>query len=251
MSWQSGEGWESGWETGGGASSGGDSGGGWGGNDWLAGWAYTAPTPPGGVLLQEAFGKGYHKGWNEGHSAGFGTGYQSAAQSLYGDAMWGGKGKGPSGKREPEAEAAEPTGGKKKKKKGGSSWKEWNDKYSAIDPDKEHVTPYFYTRLGKKKIAYYPQEIQEELVKAQDEVEQQGVSKDIEYNMTGGWMYKLRIFGVSEKDKWEDKMSEVKAGDGQPDGQLVGAQWDMNKATAEPPEEFEKGVKYRPIFLSE
>ena len=78
-----------------------------------------------------------------------------------------------------------------------------------------------------------------------------GVSKDIEYNMTGGWMYKLRIFGGSEKDDWEEKLSEIRAVDGKSDGTLVGAQWDMNKATAEPPKEFEKGVKYRPIFLSE
>ena len=70
------------------------------------------------------------------------------------------------------------------------------------------------------------------------------------YDMTGGWKFKLRIFGGTEKEDWEDKLSEIKAGDGKPDGQLVGAQWDM-KATEEPPVVFEKGVKYRPIFLSD
>ena len=235
--WQSDQGW----------GGGGDGGGGW--SYAAPGWTYMAPAPapPGAVPLVEAFGKGYHKGWNEGHSAGFGNGYQAAAR-LYGDAMWGGK--GPSGKREPEDEAAESAGGKRKKKKG-AAWKEWSEKYTAIEPDKRTTSPLFWTRLGGQQVEFYPIEIQERLVKAKVAVDADGESKDIEYDMTGGWMYKLRIFGVSEKDKWEDKMSEVKAGDGQPDGQLVGAQWDMNKATAEPPEEFEKGVKYRPIFLSE
>ena len=64
-------------------------------------------------------------------------------------------------------------------------------------------------------------------------------------------MYKLRIFGGSEKAEWEEKLSNISAADGTPDGTLVGAQWDMNKATAEPPQEFERKVKCRPIFLTD
>ena len=64
-------------------------------------------------------------------------------------------------------------------------------------------------------------------------------------------MYKLRIFGGSEKADWEEKLSEIRAVDGKPDGTLVGAQWNMTQATAEPPKVFEKGVKYRPIFLTD
>ena len=64
-------------------------------------------------------------------------------------------------------------------------------------------------------------------------------------------MYKLRIFGGPEKADWEEKLSEIRAADGKPDGTLVGAQWDMRKATADPPKVFEKGVKYRPIFLKD
>ena len=250
--WQSGEHRESGWGSGGGASSGGDSGGGWTGNDWTGPggtlWPMP-PAPPDSHFLTEVFGKGYNKGWNEGHSAGFGNGYQSAVQALYGDAMWGGKGKGSGGWREEEAEAAEPGGKKKHKKKSGSSWKEWSGKYTAIDSDKEETR--FYTRLGGQKVATYPQEIQEELLKATEESEAEGVSKDIVYDMTGGWLYKLRIFGGSEKECWEETLSEIRAGDGKPDGTLVGAQWKMKEAMAEPPKVFEKGVKYRPIFYSE
>ena len=64
-------------------------------------------------------------------------------------------------------------------------------------------------------------------------------------------MFRLRIFGGSEKAEWEEKLSPIKAKDGTPDGVLVGAQWDMNQATQDPPKEFEKGVKYRPIFLTD
>ena len=64
-------------------------------------------------------------------------------------------------------------------------------------------------------------------------------------------MYKLRTFGGSEKADWEEKLSEIRAADGKPDGTLVGAQWGMNKATVEPPQEFDKRVKYRPIFLTD
>ena len=64
-------------------------------------------------------------------------------------------------------------------------------------------------------------------------------------------MFKLRIFGGSEKADWEEKLSKIKATDGKPDGTLVGAQWDITKATVEPPQEFENGVKYRPIFITD
>ena len=86
---------------------------------------------------------------------------------------------------------------------------------------------------------------------ASEDADNEGGSKDVVYDMGGGWVYKLRIFGGSEKADWEEKLSNISAADGTPDGTLVGAQWDMNKATAEPPRVFEKGVKYRPIFQTD
>ena len=83
-----------------------------------------------------------------------------------------------------------------------------------------------------------------------DDAHEEEVSQDIKYDMTGGWLFRLRIFGGSEKAEWEEKLSPIKAKDGTPDGVLVGAQWDMNQATQDPPKEFEKGVKYRPIFFA-
>ena len=235
-----------------GASSGGDSGP-RAGSEWAGWWGMSpAPSPPGALPspMQEGFGKGYTKGWHEGHSAGFQKGYQSCAQDVYGDARLVCSGKG-SGKREPESESEaeeEKAVVLKKKKKKGSGWKEWRTKYTDFDKDD---TEYFYTRLGGSQTIVYPQEIQEELLKAKDARDSEGVSQDKVYDMTGGYVYKLRIFGGTEQADWEEKLSEIKAADGQKDeGILVGAQWDMKRAKYEPPETFEKEVKYRPIFLT-
>ena len=242
--WQNGEGWE--WVgSGGGANSGGDGGGG-----WSSGWppaASAIPPPPGHEYLTEAHGKGYNKGWNEGRSAGFTEGFQSGVQ--HGNTMWGGKGKGSGGWQEEEAEAAEPGEKQQQKKKKTDGWKEWNELYTAFDPDKQCIT-YFYTRTSPKKLATYPQEIQHKLLMASEASETDNASKDIEYDMTQGWLYKLRIFGGSEQEHWNEKLSEIRAGDGRPDGKLVGAQWRMQEAMADPPKVFEKGVKFRPIFYS-
>ena len=154
------------------------------GLDWTPWVGLPAATAaPGNVLFQEGLGKGWHKGWFEGHSAGFGKGYHTAALDFTG-----GKGKG-AGKRKPEAEEEEEEESaagkkKKKKKKGGSSWKEWQEKYTTFDPDKDDITPYFYTRLGPSKCAVYPQEIQEELLRMTDDAHEEEVSQDIKYDMT-------------------------------------------------------------------
>ena len=140
------------------------------------------------------------------------------------------------------------TGGKKSRKKKGS-WKEWHEKFTDFDLAKDNG-PYYYTRLGVKQVSAYPVEIQEQLKKAKDESDDADQTVDIEYDMTDGWMYKLRIFGSSEKARWEEKFG-ITAADGEPDGILVGAQWDMNKGKGEPRDGFEKGVKYRPNFQTD
>ena len=85
------------------------------------------------------------------------------------------------------------------------------------------------------------------------DVDIDGASMDVEFDMTGGWVYTCRIFGGDEKRRWEDQLSEVRAAPGQPaDGTLVGAQWRPDEESmVEPPDEFDTGVKYRPIFLTE
>ena len=236
------------WQWVGDASSVGDSGGGWS-SGWPPAASAIAPPPPpwpppGHMYLTEAYGKGLSKGWNEGHSAGHSAGFAAGFQSAVNHG-WGGKGKGSGGWQEEEAQAA--AGGKKKQKTAG--WKEWNDLYTPFDPDTQCIT-YFYTRISSKKLEYYPQEIQHKLLEASEASETGNASKDIEYDMTNGWVFNLRIFGGSEQEDWEEKLSEIRAGDGKPDGTLVGAQWRMKEAMAEPPTVFEKGVKFRPIFYS-
>ena len=70
-------------------------------------------------------------------------------------------------------------------------------------------------------------------------------SRDVLYDMTNGWVFKLRLFGEEEKQDWDDQLEKVVTKE---DGAVVGAQWDDNKAKEEPPQSFEEGVKYRPIF---
>ena len=226
-------------------------------NDWnkwddkwddSSGWV--APPPPGDALI--AWGKGYTKGYHQGHHAGFQHGFVCGQQDK---AEWNNKqvGKG-GGKRAPdedleqEEETAEAScGKKKKKKKKGKAWKAWKEKYTSFKGDR---TPYFYTHLDGKKVSPYPEEIQEQLKKAKDESDDADQTVDIEYDMTDGWMYKLRIFGSSEKARWEEKFG-ITAADGEPDGTLVGAQWNMDKGKGEPRDGFEAGVKYRPIFQTD
>ena len=81
-----------------------------------------------------------------------------------------------------------------------------------------------------------------------DDAHEEEVSQDIKYDMTGGWLFRLRIFGGSEKAEWEEKLSPIKAKDGTPDGVLVGAQWDMNHDTG-PPEGVRKRSEVPPDFF--
>ena len=63
--------------------------------------------------------------------------------------------------------------------------------------------------------------------------------------MTQGWVYNIRLFSEDEKPDWEEVLQ--KHCEDRHD--YVGAQWDANKAKEDPPEVFEKGVQYRPVFL--
>ena len=132
------------------------------------------------------------------------------------------------------------------RKKKSKSWKEWSEKYEIFDPSSE-TDPYFYTRLGPKQVEPYPKQIQDKLQEAMERCKDESVSQTIEYDMTGGWKFKLRIFCEDEKTLWEDQLRQHTK---ESDGVLVGAQWDIEPATIEPPP-FETDVTYRPIFLSE
>ena len=70
-------------------------------------------------------------------------------------------------------------------------------------------------------------------------------SQDVLYDMTGGWVYKLRLFSEEEKPDWDEELATVVTKE---DGAMVGAQWNTDKAKEEPPQCFEEGVKYRPMF---
>ena len=116
-----------------------------------------------------------------------------------------------------------------------------------LDEDKAQAADYC-TRLGTNNTAPHPVEIQTLLCERAEGLANRTGSQDLEYDMKGGWVYRLRLFSEEEKPRWEEQLASIIR---EGDGEVVGAQWDMGKATsaANPPTAFEEGVKYRPMFL--
>ena len=123
----------------------------------------------------------------------------------------------------------------------------WRETFTPFDED-EATEDYYYTRTGGKSttIAIYPAEIQEKLRTAA--VWTPGwESRDIEYDMTDGWVYNIRLFSEEEQPGWTEQLASI-VQDG--DGELVGAQWSSTTASRDPgPGRFEETMKYRPVFL--
>ena len=96
------------------------------------------------------------------------------------------------------------------------------------------------TKLGPKAgLTPYPQEIQEEL----RTLAANGGSQQMEYDMTNGWVYTLRLIAEPEREKWEKPLAKFNVG-------WVGAQWNKNNTNASPPDTFDD-VQYRPIYFKE
>ena len=100
-------------------------------------------------------------------------------------------------------------------------------------------------KLGKDNYELYPEEIQIKLRACWEQV-QDGNSQNCEYDMTGGWLFNIRLFDDDEKPEWDEILTKMM---GEDDG-YVGAQWDMNKAKKDPPTSCEKGVQHRPVFVN-
>ncbi len=128
---------------------------------------------------------------------------------------------------------------KNKKKQKKDTWKDHNIRYTTPKMDEE---PIYMAKLGKKGTAY-PQEIQEELRNLAYDLWESGNSQQMEYDMTGGWVYNLRLIHNSERELWEKYLAKF-------DIDWVGAQWNKN-TSASPPDSFSKDVQYRPIYVNE
>ena len=75
------------------------------------------------------------------------------------------------------------------------------------------------------------------------EVSQVKESRDVEYDMTGGWVFNLRLFSEEEQELWKDVLSNHE------EHAPIGAQWNLKEVENQPPATFDKHVKFRPIFL--
>ena len=187
----------------------------------------------------DVYAKGHSKGVFESGCQAFQAGYQSGHKDGY-EAGWK-AGLEVGQKRAESSDDHVDRGGKNNNNnKGGDNWAEWRKRYKPADETK---LPLYYACTGKDQYENYPEEIQEALreLGALDTEE----SHEIEYDMTDGWLFKIRLFKASEGPAWEEIFATGKFKDG-----WIGAQWDANKATKKPPEEFDshKVVKYRPVY---
>ena len=227
--------------------------GGGGGSGWSgAPMPSRPPPPPGHAHLYDAYSKGYHTGFCEGSTSGYHKGYSkgwaSGRDDMHREWKGHGKGRGKRDSEEEEADENEKPQQKSKRKKKGAAWKEFYEKYTDFDAEKNKLGCAFYTKLGPKEVSVYPTEIQHKLLTAWREAGGYNTSQDVEYDMTQGWMYTLRIFGGDERVLWDEKLSELPSG---MEDKLVGAQWDATKVKKDPPLDFDPKVKYRPIYMKD
>ena len=219
-SWRHGSSSGSWWESSNYGGSDGDAG---GGGDWGGGVRSDSPygrpcgyappgPPPGGTQYQDGWHKGWHKGYGKGWSDGHNLGYSAAASISYKDGFECGLATGKA-KRNDEsdlsADGADGSAGgatkkKKEKTKKGEAWKDWHEKYTIFDEDGAEE-PYYITRLGKNELSAYPEEIQLQLLEKAPSA--CSSSQDIEYDMGGGWIYKLRLFCEDEKKRMAGETS--------------------------------------------
>ena len=122
-----------------------------------------------------------------------------------------------------DAPGAEEAAKKKTKRKKGT-WKNHAERYTDAKMDE---APIYMTKLRKKSTQAYPQEIQEELRKLATRLQESGDSQQMEYDMTDGWVYNLRLIATSERELWEKYLAKYGV-------DWVGAQWNKNMAGTSP-----------------
>ena len=210
-------------------------------------WQQAPPPPPLQDLWSKAYGKGWVEGSADGYAKGFREGYESGEKRKV--TLIGNKKAESTDEWHDEWEDGSASGSQwsKRKKPNGKNkeaWKAFHEKYSAA---KENAGEDIYmVKLGQSNYELYPEEVQEELRVNATAVADSGRSKSWLYDMTDGWLFHLRLFDNEELPEWEEKLNALLAKD---DYELVGAQWDANKAKDDPPAVFEKGVQYRPIVI--
>ena len=88
----------------------------------------------------------------------------------------------------------------------GNASGEWRKVYTLADMDsQEHI---FAARTGNTSYEFFPEEIQDAFRVAYITCQGGGPSQQIVYDMTGGWVFNLRLIPVEEKPRWQDKMNE-------------------------------------------
>ena len=66
----------------------------------------------------------------------------------------------------------------------------------------------------------------------------------MEYDMTDGWVYKLRLIADEERTAWQPYLDKYGV-------DWVGAQWNKKTTDTSPPGSFDEDVQYRPIYIKD
>ena len=197
---------------------------GWQGGDWSwqpasegGDWRGATCSPP----------PAYRQGFEDGRAEGMRWGVREGMKWGFED-----------GQREAQRHAVEPgTWESAKKKK-----KNRNEIPFTFTVEQMDEEPIYMTAPAHKAVTAYPQEVQEELRKLATCLQDSGDSQQMEYAMTDGGVYNLRLIADSERPLREKYLAKFAV-------DWVGAQWNKKMTITSPPDSFDEDVSYRPIFL--
>ena len=164
----------------------------------------------------------YHVGWNDGHAAGYQDGLQEGRN-----------------RKQPGSSLDDDESGARSKYRK-KTWAAFNDMYQPAIESNEDI---FCAKLDHK-YEYYPEQIQQKLRTMYGRIQETDTSQQMEYDMTDGWVFQLRLFNHAERDEWLSTL--------QKHGELeyVGGQWRPRfNLNWEPPSNFDPDVQYRPILI--
>ncbi len=120
-------------------------------------------------------------------------------------------------------------------------------KYKEYDDADVSQRPLFTCQTGKKTATLYPQQIQERLRIAWEEVRKQEGAQEEDYEMADEWAIRFRLFPKDEYDEhWKETLRKH-AREG--NGGVVGAQWNSSFG-GQPPKSWDDMATYRPIHVA-
>ena len=205
-------------------------------------WPYAPPQCYAhSVANSNTLADAWKSGWHAGRAVGFKEGIDHDAQKRQEAPA-----RNASESDEDGSDGDKTGGAKQKRKRKGNKgqkwvWKQFMERYTAVDED-DSAGPHYKVKLGKDTYETYPQEVQTMLREMAQVVEAQTAAREMDYDMTGGFVFTLRLFPPAEKEWWAEVLGKHDEAD------YVGAQWDKSKGSP-PRDVFDEKVQFRPILF--